>query len=128
MIRRPPRSTLFPYTTLFRSQRLADHRRHGRRGDRNGGCRAMVSVLGQPAAEQGGQRGQQQDQAGGAVEHQRAASVNARSTIEAVSTVDSCRPGPPSFGNTTYSGTPGEWYSARKALIAGFTSVQSPFM
>src|SRR5256885_10980889 len=26
MIRRPPRSTLFPYTTLFRSQRPADHR------------------------------------------------------------------------------------------------------
>src|SRR2546430_10127577 len=25
MIRRPPRSTLFPYTTLFRSQRLAGH-------------------------------------------------------------------------------------------------------
>src|SRR5258705_1328065 len=24
MIRRPPRSTLFPYTTLFRSQTLAD--------------------------------------------------------------------------------------------------------
>src|SRR3712207_9383745 len=24
MIRRPPRSTLFPYTTLFRSQRLRD--------------------------------------------------------------------------------------------------------
>src|SRR3712207_9467956 len=24
MIRRPPRSTLFPYTTLFRSDRLAD--------------------------------------------------------------------------------------------------------
>src|SRR5687768_17652195 len=28
MIRRPPRSTLFPYTTLFRSQRL--HLRRGR--------------------------------------------------------------------------------------------------
>src|SRR3712207_7816415 len=27
MIRRPPRSTLFPYTTLFRSQRLEDLRR-----------------------------------------------------------------------------------------------------
>src|ERR1019366_854257 len=27
MIRRPPRSTLFPYTTLFRSQRHVDHRR-----------------------------------------------------------------------------------------------------
>src|SRR5688572_31222932 len=26
MIRRPPRSTLFPYTTLFRSQRLARRR------------------------------------------------------------------------------------------------------
>src|SRR2546430_5867689 len=27
MIRRPPRSTLFPYTTLFRSGRAADHDR-----------------------------------------------------------------------------------------------------
>src|SRR3712207_8998267 len=25
MIRRPPRSTLFPYTTLFRSQKSIDH-------------------------------------------------------------------------------------------------------
>src|SRR3712207_8800484 len=25
MIRRPPRSTLFPYTTLFRSERAEDH-------------------------------------------------------------------------------------------------------
>src|SRR5688572_31791700 len=36
MIRRPPRSTLFPYTTLFRSGFRAgglapDNRRHGRR-------------------------------------------------------------------------------------------------
>src|SRR3712207_7243729 len=30
MIRRPPRSTLFPYTTLFRSAQLG----HGRRGAR----------------------------------------------------------------------------------------------
>src|SRR5258707_8640404 len=28
MIRRPPRSTLFPYTTLFRSQYLARPHRH----------------------------------------------------------------------------------------------------
>src|SRR5258705_5719467 len=28
MIRRPPRSTLFPYTTLFRSQPSARHERH----------------------------------------------------------------------------------------------------
>src|SRR6266567_1836230 len=32
MIRRPPRSTLFPYTTLFRSEPL----RHGRRGHQEG--------------------------------------------------------------------------------------------
>src|SRR3712207_8294203 len=29
MIRRPPRSTLFPYTTLFRSDRLASQARRG---------------------------------------------------------------------------------------------------
>src|SRR3712207_8581213 len=29
MIRRPPRSTLFPYTTLFRSQATDDVRGHG---------------------------------------------------------------------------------------------------
>src|SRR2546422_5085105 len=39
MIRRPPRSTLFPYTTLFRS--LALHGRHGgaRRVGRGAGAR-----------------------------------------------------------------------------------------
>src|SRR2546422_3875279 len=40
MIRRPPRSTLFPYTTLFRSQRVAapraGRRRRGGRGVRAG--------------------------------------------------------------------------------------------
>src|SRR3712207_7498153 len=30
MIRRPPRSTLFPYTTLFRSERARAARRRGR--------------------------------------------------------------------------------------------------
>src|SRR5882762_5660506 len=35
MIRRPPRSTLFPYTTLFRSFREVEHARagHDRRAD-----------------------------------------------------------------------------------------------
>src|SRR5476651_2769415 len=39
MIRRPPRSTLFPYTTLFRSNRLKKERLFASRGmiyDRNG--------------------------------------------------------------------------------------------
>src|SRR5688572_32019799 len=34
MLRRPPRSTLFPYTTLFRSQLLWRRRRTGRLQDR----------------------------------------------------------------------------------------------
>src|SRR5689334_24407540 len=31
MLRRPPRSTLFPYTTLFRSHRIAEGDRQNRR-------------------------------------------------------------------------------------------------
>src|SRR3712207_9454150 len=61
MIRRPPRSTLFPYTTLFRSQRLQDragadvlradavlrpaHRVHPRRRP------LAAAVLGHPAGD-----------------------------------------------------------------------------
>src|SRR5688572_30851438 len=37
MIRRPPRSTLFPYTTLFRSHRRGWLARHGH-GARDGGA------------------------------------------------------------------------------------------
>src|SRR5689334_24129228 len=33
MIRHPPRSTLFPYTTLFRSRRGQDRRRDHQEGD-----------------------------------------------------------------------------------------------
>src|SRR5438034_11119327 len=39
MIRRPPRSTLFPYTTLFRSQR-----RRARRRDRRMGPEAQIPI------------------------------------------------------------------------------------
>src|SRR3712207_9533374 len=42
MIRRPPRSTLFPYTTLFRS-RL--HHRGGRPGRRRTGNGALMSGI-----------------------------------------------------------------------------------
>src|SRR2546425_3744939 len=35
MIRRPPRSTLFPYTTLFRSSFLLQRSRVGERADRD---------------------------------------------------------------------------------------------
>src|SRR5258708_26860115 len=43
MIRRPPRSTLFPYTTLFRSERESsavcpEYRRGGRKGEFGSGA------------------------------------------------------------------------------------------
>src|SRR2546430_6477673 len=37
MIRRPPRSTLFPYTTLFRSVHLREQMPHAQEPDRGGG-------------------------------------------------------------------------------------------
>src|SRR2546430_12350896 len=49
MIRRPPRSTLFPYTTLFRSEAGTEgrapsrHRRTGRRGVLAQGHRSLVA-------------------------------------------------------------------------------------
>src|SRR5438093_4057980 len=42
MIRRPPRSTLFPYTTLFRSRRARADRGWHRRVQARGGCRARA--------------------------------------------------------------------------------------
>src|SRR3712207_8597916 len=43
MIRRPPRSTLFPYTTLFRSLRHPEGARHrGTREDQNTQARVVL--------------------------------------------------------------------------------------
>src|SRR3712207_6907649 len=47
MIRRPPRSTLFPYTTLFRSLGARD--RHAEAARLEGGGRVEPLVLGQQA-------------------------------------------------------------------------------
>src|SRR3989442_5924879 len=59
MIRRPPRSTLFPYTTLFRSrqhlrrrEREAERRAGTRRGEDAGRVAARARDL-----ERGGERG-----------------------------------------------------------------------
>src|SRR3712207_7458925 len=46
MIRRPPRSTLFPYTTLFRSRKLARHHAYGDRHRVPGPQRAHDDVNG----------------------------------------------------------------------------------
>src|SRR3712207_8236864 len=54
MIRRPPRSTLFPYTTLFRSRAIrhppgrrgADHRADGHGRRRGGGAGGPAALAG----------------------------------------------------------------------------------
>src|SRR2546429_6351625 len=51
MIRRPPRSTLFPYTTLFRSERVGDGD-HPRHVDAEGGNqRGVFGRYAQPRSE-----------------------------------------------------------------------------
>src|SRR3712207_6866489 len=45
MIRRPPRSTLFPYTTLFRSDRRARHAREPDEARRRDGLRRGLHVI-----------------------------------------------------------------------------------
>src|SRR3712207_7578720 len=58
MIRRPPRSTLFPYTTLFRSRAGAGHQRPG--GDAAGDQR-FQQLLALVQAEAGGLAGGAED-------------------------------------------------------------------
>src|SRR3989454_3877669 len=50
MIRRPPRSTLFPYTTLFRSEELLERDRGGALDDDVGGCDPGLRVELAPTA------------------------------------------------------------------------------
>src|SRR5260221_1779170 len=45
MIRRPPRSTLFPYTTLFRSQRIHHRRNKWHRGTQRPAMSASFGPL-----------------------------------------------------------------------------------
>src|SRR5437867_8543852 len=52
MIRRPPRSTLFPYTTLFRSRRAAAPRSQGR-DSRAGDALPPALQRAVPASHQG---------------------------------------------------------------------------
>src|ERR1039458_9447695 len=45
MIRRPPRSTLFPYTTLFRRDHLPDALARARRGDAGHVLRTIIGQV-----------------------------------------------------------------------------------
>src|SRR2546425_6839938 len=56
MIRRPPRSTLFPYTTLFRSLSTIStvvHRRRNRRRDAVGRLESAKATVCRPSASMG---------------------------------------------------------------------------
>src|SRR5690348_17790350 len=52
MIRRPPRSTLFPYTTLFRSDRVRDHHRVPGTGLSEDGVDGRLQVADRPRSEE----------------------------------------------------------------------------
>src|SRR3712207_8860332 len=54
MIRRPPRSTLFPYTTLFRSHRDPRDRGADRRGQARGAAGSQDPALSLAAELRGG--------------------------------------------------------------------------
>src|SRR5687768_18028453 len=56
MIRRPPRSTLFPYTTLFRSSRSRPGRRAPERGCRDRAARRCARVAAPCPARDAGRR------------------------------------------------------------------------
>src|SRR2546430_12118348 len=51
MIRRPPRSTLFPYTTLFRSELVDRHLRDVQRGDVNAGFQQPAQIAAVPGTD-----------------------------------------------------------------------------
>src|SRR5437016_8095352 len=60
MIRRPPRSTLFPYTTLFRSVR-GRHPRPSRRGLLAGAAGDRIAVRPVAAGDAGQRRGRSEE-------------------------------------------------------------------
>src|SRR3989449_9578454 len=64
MIRRPPRSTLFPYTTLFRSRRGADRRLAGWRRAGGGGVGPPACPRARPLSRGGGRRGERRRRSG----------------------------------------------------------------
>src|SRR2546426_3553208 len=68
MIRRPPRSTLFPYTTLFRSQAGRRARRAGRQGGRHGADRRDAAAV-EDQAVAGGRNRRAREVAGRSEEH-----------------------------------------------------------
>src|SRR5204863_7860490 len=66
MIRRPPRSTLFPYTTLFRSleiiaDRLGEREERGKRREVAGVEAVRIARLGQELLGQGGVIGRSEE-------------------------------------------------------------------
>src|SRR5258707_2390850 len=61
MIRRPPRSTLFPYTTLFRSDRRPASRTAGRAAAPLGAATAAASGSGDGLADRAQSRGRSEE-------------------------------------------------------------------
>src|SRR3712207_6863124 len=69
MIRRPPRSTLFPYTTLFRSRAAERASRASRAVARRAAARPRPSLLPRPLRRGDGERPRRPSRNGRSEEH-----------------------------------------------------------
>src|SRR6266498_6119844 len=95
MIRRPPRSTLFPYTTLFRSLRALHAQRHGPRVLARGELRAGEELAVAPRLDHHRRAALLADLVGGPVGHLVASQRPRETTLVGVADADDERAEPP---------------------------------
>src|SRR5688572_32511468 len=76
MLRRPPTSTLFPYTTLFRSPAGRRHDPRARRGPEDARARRRAGGLPQEARERQAGAGRQRSGHAGGVEDRKSTRLN----------------------------------------------------
>src|SRR3989441_8690123 len=91
MIRRPPRSTLFPYTTLFRSTRHHRRDREGARKEKSAEIRVAAQERGN-AGEIGPERDRWRRGRGGGLAHEREGDVRERHARRRVQEADAVAP------------------------------------
>src|SRR3712207_2594822 len=121
MIRRPPRSTLFPYTTLFRSSRPYGKKWRYRLADRRSGSSSAMMLFRVPVGKMFFQGAPRLLRSGVAVEPCRP-NGNPRVAVEAYPAVVARRfLGRESYKRDGVPDTP-ERMAARKRLVAGLTS------
>src|SRR3712207_7741808 len=129
MIRRPPRSTLFPYTTLFRSALLGDHLR--RRPGRDQGVEARQRAAGDGDEDEREQRagedrpgalpGELADRVGLQRSEEHTSELQSRQYLVCRLLLEKKQLNPPLPDDHTSTGTPPLLVDALDALILDLT-------